>query len=262
MRILRHEDQKLIDNLLNLDVANLTDDEAMDQTFRIVAEPLQGVCKHLKTFAGKWMPYKFHHAIDGNKFICLDRISLKEDCLIYSFGSNNEWDFEDVADRMGCTTYVYDHTIDAPARRGSNIHFTKTGMATKKTMELDTLENHIALNNHQGRLIDYLKVDIEEEELHSLPQWIESGILENVDQIALEMHLNVLHVNIYKKDDWVHQKHRFRDILTQMQDLYKQNFRIVSFIPNLSYGRDGEDNYYSLYEIVYMKDNVWNYLDD
>lgn len=262
MRILRHEDKRLIDNLIKLDVANLTDDEAMDKTFRIVAEPLQGVCRHLKSFGGKWMPYKLHHAIDGNKFICLDRISMKKDCLIYSFGSNNEWEFEDVADKMGCITYVYDHTIVAPPRRGSNIHFIKTGMGTEKTPELDTLENHIATNNHQGRLIDYLKVDIEEEELNSLPQWIETGVLNNVDQLALEMHLNVLHKNVYKKEDWVSEKHRFKDILTQMQELYKQNFRIVSFIPNLSYGKALNDEYYSLYEIVYMKDNVWNYLDD
>ena len=38
--------------------------------------------------------------------------------------------------------------------------------------------------------LKFLKVDVEGAEIKSIPQWIRSGVLDKVDQIALEVHTN------------------------------------------------------------------------
>ena len=100
---------------------------------------------------------RFHIQVDGDKFICLDQIMVaKEPCIIYSFGINNEWTFEDQMDSEGCSVYAYDHTIGAPARRGQSIQFFKLGLGTQKNMK--TLNEIIEQNGHSGVNIEYLKV--------------------------------------------------------------------------------------------------------
>ena len=95
--------------------------------------------------------------MDGDKFICMDRISLEpRSCIIYSFGVNHDWTFEDHMDQMGCSIYAYDHTIDAPPARGQNIQFFKLGLGTQENM--DTLDKIIQNNGHSGVTIEYLKV--------------------------------------------------------------------------------------------------------
>jgi hypothetical protein len=45
---------------------------------------------------------------------------------------------------------------------------------------------------HGLKIIDYLKIDIESSEWIVLPQIIESGMLQNVRQLGVEIHLNNL----------------------------------------------------------------------
>jgi hypothetical protein len=52
---------------------------------------------------------------------------------------------------------------------------------------------------------------------------------------------------------------RFKWLVTLLQQLYKLNFRLISYEPNMVYGRI--EGYYQLFEVVFKKDNVWNYLD-
>ena len=68
-----------------------------------------------------------------------------------------------------------------------------TEMGLKKAVRVDTLDNLLVANGHRARRIFYLKVDIEGTELRALPGWVESGVLANVDQLALELHLNTVH---------------------------------------------------------------------
>ena len=56
----------------------------------------------------------------------------------------------------GCSVFSYDHTISAPAQRGRNIKFFKTGLGIGE--HLETLNNLIKANHHGGSTIDYLKV--------------------------------------------------------------------------------------------------------
>ena len=101
---------------------------------------------------------RYHVQVDGDKFICLDAIlAAKEPCIIYSFGINNEWTFEDQMDVQGCSIYAYDHTIDAPAERGNNIKFFKQGLGVGDS-SLKTLGNTVKDNGHADTPITYLKV--------------------------------------------------------------------------------------------------------
>jgi hypothetical protein len=42
--------------------------------------------------------------------------------------------------------------------------------------------------------------------------------------------------------------------------LYKLNFRIIAYDVNMTVG-EAVDGHYSFYEMVLMKDDMWNYLD-
>lgn len=47
---------------------------------------------------------------DGQKSVCLDE-GLKpaiNDCLVYSFGIDNEWSFDDDMAKLGCNVYSFD----------------------------------------------------------------------------------------------------------------------------------------------------------
>ena len=81
-------------------------------------------------------------------------------------------------------------------------------MSARRGLRLDTLSNLLKGNGHHLRKIFYLKVnillsqnmlqenmqvDIEGAELETLPQWVESGILQSVHQLGIELHLAEVH---------------------------------------------------------------------
>ena len=97
-----------------------------------------------------------HRQVDGDKFVCLDSMLAGADCLIYSFGLAADWTFEDQMDQFGCSVFAYDHTITAPARRGKNIKYFKTGLGIGPSLK--TLKEILEENEHQHTAIQYLKV--------------------------------------------------------------------------------------------------------
>jgi hypothetical protein len=114
---------------------------------------------------------------------------------------------------------------------------------------METLKALLEANHHQDSRVFYLKVDIEGSELTALPQWMESGALEHVEQLAMELHLPP-----------VHEEQRFPWLLGLLQQLYKAGFRLVSHevnmtVKNISLG------YHNYLEVVLMRDTVWSFLD-
>ena len=107
----------------------------------------------LKRVGGHW----HWRQVDGDKFVCMDNM-MDNPCLIYSFGINKDWTWEDFMDYRGCEIHAHDHTVDYPARRGQNIHFYKLGLGTKTESDLDTLANILKKNGHTDTVIEYLKV--------------------------------------------------------------------------------------------------------
>ena len=57
----------------------------------------------MKRIGGVWRDSNPHHKqVDGDKFMCFDTIvRAKSPCLIYSFGINDDWTFEDLMDSFG-----------------------------------------------------------------------------------------------------------------------------------------------------------------
>ena len=111
------------------------------------------------------------------------------------------------------------------------------------------------------------QIDIEAHEFTEggFDDWITSGALENVGQIALE-----LHVNYDQSDERYHCDHTLTswttgyDIIINcrqfikllLQDLYKLRFRVISHEPNMVVGprSDGSDgSFYTFLEVVLMK---------
>lgn len=144
--------------------------------------------------------------IDGQKAVCIDPPSVapkSRNCTVYSFGINNEWSFDDAMERYGCQVYAFDPSmaeVEDRFDRSHAIHFYKLGLGVRDESILKegetsgwrmrTLSTIYQLLGHeaQEKVIDYLKIDIEGSEWEVLSQIMESGMLANVRQIAVEIH--------------------------------------------------------------------------
>ena len=106
----------------------------------------------LKRIGGRWVKRQ----IDGDKFVCMDKILTSSSCLVYSLGINNDWMFEDTMAGIGCRMFAYDHTVNFPKKRERNILFHKLGLGNGTDMK--KLDFIIKSNNHEKTVIDYMKV--------------------------------------------------------------------------------------------------------
>ncbi len=140
--------------------------------------------------------------IDGQKAVCMDPEirPFPGRCLVYSFGINDEWSFEDSMDRYGCEIYAFDPSMNMSDhdRNGGKIHFFNLGLGDRDEViednwhvrPLSAIYGQLAQQRHgPGRIIDYLKIDIEEDEWSSLVDILQSGMLAKVRQLAIEVHL-------------------------------------------------------------------------
>lgn len=138
-------------------------------------EPMRAV-DHAKLRIGK--------ECDGG-YVMLD--DFQGIAVAYSIGICDEvsWDLS-MAER-GIEVFQYDHTIDALPLQHARFHWSKKGLGTVVTNELDTLPRLLESNGHLGRRDVLLKCDIEGcewEVLASLPR----DCLRHFKQIVLEMH--------------------------------------------------------------------------
>ena len=229
-------------NLNSIDDANF-----LDMFHQFIQNPMSSVCKVMTKFGGSYS--KKCKYTDGGKFVCMDDLQLdiqNKECLIYSFGIDKDWTFEDVMGEFGCKVFAHDPTVDYPRKRSENVYFEKIGLASKEDKEnhLKDLSSILSANGHNNTKISYLKMDIEEYEIEGLPAWLKSGALDNVDQIALEFHLN--HGDVVKKT---------RTFAKALLDLYTQaNFYLIAYEANNCYKNlDKHQKYFSLAEIVLKK---------
>ena len=134
------------------------------------------------------------HAMDGHKYVCMDDLVMdfkNKECVVYSFGIRDDWAFEDMMASFGCMVYANDPTIDTPTFKYPNIKFKKIGLSgAPRDGIYKTFSEIISENGHTDTKISYLKMDIEGDELLGLRKWLESGSLANVQQIAMEYHVN------------------------------------------------------------------------
>ena len=151
-----------MENLKSLET--VSDNVILDRFHQFIQDPLSSFCKELKKFGG---PYSAKcKYTDGGKFTCMDDLLVdiqNNECLIYSFGIDKDWTFEDAMSDFGCKVYAHDPTVNFPRHRGANIIFEKVGLASKADTEnnLKDLKTIIAENGHSESKISYLKMDIE-----------------------------------------------------------------------------------------------------
>ena len=103
--------------------------------------------------------------------------------------------------------------------------------------------------NDKGKRISILKLDVEGFEFRVLPSIVESGILDSIHQITLEMHAEVTQIPQSLED--------IKSILDCWKIMQSKGFRIVDYSPNLTLERSWKlSNYgrnYRNFDITFIK---------
>eukprot|EP00095_Tigriopus_kingsejongensis_P007533 maker-scaffold1035_size68272-snap-gene-0.13 protein:Tk07533 transcript:maker-scaffold1035_size68272-snap-gene-0.13-mRNA-1 annotation:"hypothetical protein DAPPUDRAFT_239346" len=220
----------------SLQDGQLNQDEFRNNFYRFVTYPAKHHCKNLQRFGGRWIA---NRAWDGQKFACLDNFDKESLCIIYSFGLNRDWSFEQTFANLGCQVFGYDHTIKfPPLGKIISPNFTIYGLGVDKAShdQFTSLQDAMKKHNHEKSYIKYIKADIEGAELKVLPEWISSGILEHVEQIGFEFHIRAGNIR------------KFAQIIV---DLKQQGFHLISFDPNAFVGLTNHQ--YQCFEVVFKK---------
>ena len=133
-------------------------------------------CQNVKTFVENVV----------TRWYCLDTIQ-PHNCTVYSFGINDQWDFDDFFHAYGCTVYSYDPSNGLNKhKRAEHHYFDSVGIGAysgphqgqytlygnKNDYQVRTLE---ALMKHNGdSYVDILRIDTEGAEWELLGPLIES----------------------------------------------------------------------------------------
>ena len=87
-------------------------------------------CRLAHDFGGHML--KNPSGLDGQKCICLDPVSVApkpKSCIVYSFGINNEWSFDETMEKYGCQVYAFDPSMKKEDHdRSPSIHFYNIGL--------------------------------------------------------------------------------------------------------------------------------------
>ena len=159
----------------------------------------RGACDVIHYFGGlvqQWIP----RGVDGSYAVCIDsavKLPDSNNCLVYSFGVNGDWTFDEAMEQYGCQIYSFDPSMNLSDHDHSpRIHFYNLGLSDRDFVDfngwtLKTLDSiyQMLLPRHGGKIIDYLKIDIEWNEWDVLKQVLQSGMLDKVRQLSVEFHL-------------------------------------------------------------------------
>ena len=183
----------------------------MEDIIKYLAWTNSTACSLTHDFGGNVV---FTVGLDGQKAVCLDPLVRPErssggwpvvttkftECLVYSFGINNDWTFDEAMEAFGCRVYAFDPSMNATNHNHtSKIHFYNLGLGdrdetwrapkTTKNWKMKSLDSiYYNLLKHEGKIIDYLKIDIEFSEWIVLPQILASDLMDRVRQLGVEIH--------------------------------------------------------------------------
>lgn len=166
-------------------------------------------CKLAHDFGG--LILRNPSGIDGQKTVCIDPEVAPDpdECLVYSFGINNEWSFDEEIRNYGCEVFSFDPSMGVDHHdHGPGIHFYNWGLGDKEETSvkgwtirsLSSIYNNLTAR-HGKRIIDYLKIDVESAEWKALPEMMASGMLSNVRQLGIEIHFGV-NETMAKNREW------------------------------------------------------------
>lgn len=129
---------------------------------------------------------------DGPKWVCDPHRIDKKNCLVYSIGSSNRFQFEEhVYSEISqdCEIHTFDPTIgEHPSNKPDFVNFHPWGVAGKTGTtdkgEMFSVPDLIKALGHQNRSIDIFKIDCEGCEWESYSTWFAPQIR----QVQVELH--------------------------------------------------------------------------
>mmetsp|Transcript_64146 Transcript_64146/g.118165 ORF Transcript_64146/g.118165 Transcript_64146/m.118165 type:complete len:300 (+) Transcript_64146:86-985(+) len=168
------------------------------------------------------------HVGDGGKWVC-DPYSMKKNidsgkpCLVYSIGSNGQFDFEkSVQDLISprCEVHIFDPakvgTWPVPANMSYHAYPLGSGTEVVQGVRTKSFPDIVQELGHKGRTIDILKIDCEGCEWQTVTQWLTSGV--EIRQILVELHWDGV-----KDGDKANEFYKF---------LYKHGYAVFNKEPN------------------------------
>ncbi|XP_059179664.1 probable methyltransferase-like protein 24 [Physella acuta] len=174
-------------DLGNVDLDALPD-SAIPLTFHSYLDNIDVVCSR-KIRAGK--------IGDGGWEVCDDMdVRPKSPCTVYSFGINNDFSFDDdVAKLYGCHVFSFDPSMGVKSHnRSDKVHFFNVGLWGETGQKhprfpgwmMYTLKDLKSMLGHTK--VDIVKIDIETSEWMALPNILDTGQLDDVQQLYMEFH--------------------------------------------------------------------------
>ncbi|KAH9488116.1 hypothetical protein Btru_065345 [Bulinus truncatus] len=141
---------------------------------------------------------------DGGWELCDDPLykPIKGDCLVYSYGINFDFSFDQDMITYGCDVHAFDPSMKtAPAVYQSQLYFHATGVGahnitvnnpTTGWWQLYTIAQHRRQHHHlpHQRQLDIVKMDVEGYEHETLMLALDDGSLDDVRQLAFETHVS------------------------------------------------------------------------
>ena len=177
--------------------------------------------------------------MDGHKYVCMDDEQLDlprtNSCIVYSFGINNDWTFDDDMARFGCSVFSFDPSMNMSSHvRNEMIHFQPVGVGDRDGRgelgwRLLTLESIAERLGHTRCTIHYLKMDVEGSEWAVFRQQAALGTgstLSRVEQLSTELHF-LARLPPERHTDF------YRELYESLLALQALGFYVFSFEENL-----------------------------
>ena len=127
--------------------------------------------------------------------------SSSSDCLIYSVGSNGNYQWEDgmynILGKTGiCEIHIFDYSQNYTRKKnlGRNMHFHQIGLHGSQNIPKNKFMNYfeiLQMLNHTNRIIDIFKIDCEGCEWTTYTDWLKPNSNNgnnNIRQILIETH--------------------------------------------------------------------------
>ncbi|XP_025085904.1 uncharacterized protein LOC112559135 isoform X1 [Pomacea canaliculata] len=171
-------------------------------------------CGHMLCMENDWSRERYQCQDKrqmGNWPVCFDKNLIPQsNCLVYSFGIDYDFRFDDAMANIGCTVYSFDPSmLDTPDhKRGDRVFFKRMGISDKDDDHFvprvdEYVEKRRAVNGwpmrrlqtildqlgHKKEQLTVLKLDIEGYEWDVTRDLLDSGILSSVPQFLVEWHL-------------------------------------------------------------------------
>ncbi|XP_071097453.1 uncharacterized protein [Haliotis cracherodii] len=143
----------------------------------------------------------------GNWPVCWDEpYRPKGNCLVYSFGINYDFSFDEAMAKRGCTVYSFDPSMGMVDHKHSDgVIFMNMGLGAadddsfhpnfdlyvshSTKWKMRTLKSIMAMLGHEKRVIDVLKIDIEVYEWAVTANIMKDQLFPQIRQFLVEWHV-------------------------------------------------------------------------